>query len=78
MKKHLIVILALTMMFSMPCYAEDVIVIGAGMAGLGAGKELMDDGRFNVTVLEAGGHVGGRIKTLKVNEGQPDEYTYEL
>ncbi|MCP4625082.1 MAG: FAD-dependent oxidoreductase, partial [bacterium] len=62
----------------MPCYAEDVIVIGAGMAGLGAGKALMDDGRFDVTVLEAGGHVGGRIKTLKVNEGQPDEYTYEL
>ncbi|MCP4627292.1 MAG: FAD-dependent oxidoreductase, partial [bacterium] len=62
----------------MPCYAEDVIVIGAGMAGLGAGKVLMEDGRFNVTVLEAGGHVGGRIKTLKVNEGQPDEYTYEL
>lgn len=40
----------------------DVIVIGAGAAGLSAAKALIADG-FAVLVLEAAGHVGGRCVT---------------
>jgi monoamine oxidase len=41
---------------------KSVIVVGAGIAGLAAGKKLRDKG-FTVTVLEAQATVGGRIKT---------------
>ena len=39
-----------------------VIVVGAGIAGLGAAKELHDSG-YEVTVLEASERIGGRIYT---------------
>jgi len=42
----------------------DVIVIGAGVAGLVAASELADAG-FSVIVLEARDRIGGRIFTLK-------------
>ena len=42
----------------------DVIVIGAGVAGLGAATELAEAG-FSVIVLEARDRIGGRIFTLK-------------
>jgi monoamine oxidase len=42
----------------------DVIVIGAGVAGLVAASELADGG-FSVIVLEARDRIGGRIFTLK-------------
>jgi monoamine oxidase len=42
----------------------DILVIGAGAAGLMAAFELAKAGR-NVTVLEARGRCGGRIHTLK-------------
>lgn len=41
----------------------DVIVVGAGMAGLAAANSLVSRGR-SVTVLEAGSRAGGRIKTI--------------
>ncbi len=41
---------------------NDVLVIGAGAAGLAAAKELSDAGR-KVTVLEARNRIGGRIYT---------------
>ncbi len=41
---------------------ETIIVIGAGAAGLLAARELSASG-YKVTIVEAAGYVGGRIKT---------------
>ncbi|HEX2852879.1 MAG TPA: NAD(P)/FAD-dependent oxidoreductase [Opitutaceae bacterium] len=69
----------------MPEIVSDVIVIGAGMAGLAAAAELGRKG-FSVSLLEARERIGGRIHTLRpegwetpvelgaefVHEGNPD------
>lgn len=44
--------------------SRDVVVIGAGIAGLVAAYELKRTGH-RVTILEAQGRVGGRIRTLR-------------
>ena len=41
----------------------DVVVVGGGLAGLGATKTLCDSGKFNVVLLEADSRLGGRVKT---------------
>ena len=43
----------------------DVLIIGAGAAGLSAAAELSAGGRHSVLVLEARDRVGGRIWTLR-------------
>jgi monoamine oxidase len=43
----------------------NALVIGAGFAGLGAAARLCSQG-YNVTVLEARGHVGGRARTVSM------------
>ncbi|XP_058133882.2 L-amino-acid oxidase-like [Dasypus novemcinctus] len=48
---------------------KSIVVIGAGMAGLTVAKTLQDAGH-QVTVLEASGHVGGRIETHRVPGSQ--------
>jgi monoamine oxidase len=56
-------------LFSVDVYAQpkEVIVVGAGVAGLTAAYELEQKG-FVVTVLEARDRVGGRIGTLDMGE----------
>ncbi|KAK3908490.1 Peroxisomal N(1)-acetyl-spermine/spermidine oxidase, partial [Frankliniella fusca] len=43
-----------------------VIIIGAGMAGLGAARELVAAGVTDIVILEAQGGAGGRVCTLPV------------
>ncbi|HQZ87577.1 MAG TPA: NAD(P)/FAD-dependent oxidoreductase [Gammaproteobacteria bacterium] len=50
----------------------NVIVIGAGMAGLSAAQHLADLGH-TVLVLEAKNRVGGRIHTQEMQDGLPIE-----
>jgi monoamine oxidase len=45
----------------------DVIIVGAGMAGLAAAQELMAQGK-KVVVLEASQHIGGRTKNASVGD----------
>lgn len=51
----------------------DTIIVGAGMAGLTAGRVLADSGQ-RVAIIEARHRVGGRIFTLQVSAGpgRPD------
>lgn len=49
----------------------EVIVIGAGMAGVTAARELTDAG-ISVIVLEARDRVGGRTYSLNTSEGPVD------
>ncbi|WP_314000047.1 FAD-dependent oxidoreductase [uncultured Paenibacillus sp.] len=49
---------------------EQIIVVGAGIAGLGAARLLVDAGR-RVTVLEARARIGGRIRTDRSLDGLP-------
>jgi monoamine oxidase len=42
----------------------EVIVIGAGIAGLAAARDLSIDG-YDVLVLEARNRIGGRIRTSR-------------
>jgi len=43
---------------------EKVIIIGGGVAGLFAGRELSKQG-YDVTILEAADRLGGRIQTIR-------------
>jgi len=42
--------------------AQDVVVIGAGVAGLTAAKQLVQAG-YSVTLLEGRSRIGGRLYT---------------
>jgi monoamine oxidase len=50
---------------------EDILVIGAGIAGLAAARKLAATG-FRVTVLEASQRYGGRIKTVDMGGYKAD------
>src|SRR5690606_40351772 len=47
----------------------DVVVIGAGFAGLSAARQLVADG-LDVVVLEAQDRVGGRVLNHPLGDGQ--------
>ncbi|MBQ3824085.1 MAG: FAD-dependent oxidoreductase, partial [Clostridia bacterium] len=44
---------------------KKVIIIGAGPSGLTAAYELLKEGGYDVTVLEATGDIGGISKTVE-------------
>jgi monoamine oxidase len=48
----------------------DVLVIGAGLAGLAAARDLAAAGT-DVVVLEARDRVGGRVEQLRIDDGRP-------
>jgi polyamine oxidase len=43
----------------------DVLILGAGMAGISAGKTLSDSGETNFLILEGGDDIGGRVKAVQ-------------
>ncbi|MCK9512717.1 MAG: FAD-dependent oxidoreductase [Pigmentiphaga sp.] len=47
---------------SAPADHHDVVIVGAGLAGLAAAEELAARG-YKIAVLEAAGHIGGRTVT---------------
>ncbi|ROR97967.1 monoamine oxidase [Sinobacterium caligoides] len=58
---------------------HDVIVVGAGTAGLYAAKTLIDDG-YDVLVIEATGRIGGRVYSaqlgdIRIELGAEEHYT---
>lgn len=52
-----------------------VLIIGAGISGLGAAQKLQENGITDFLVLEATDRIGGRIKTMKRTAGR---YNYVL
>lgn len=58
---------------STPSGDVDVVVIGAGIAGLAAARTLRDAGH-SVTVIEAADRIGGRAYTESDTFGQPHDH----
>lgn len=54
-----------------PAQDADVLILGAGLAGLHAARMLEADG-FKVLVLEADTQIGGRMRTLDGVPGRPE------
>jgi monoamine oxidase len=55
-----------------PEHEADVVVVGAGLAGLGAAREL-ERGGASVVVLEARDRVGGRVLSEPIGGGEQTE-----
>ena len=47
-----------------------IVVVGAGFAGISAGRDLVDAGLKDVTVLEARNRPGGRLHTITSKAGE--------
>src|SRR5215210_2722103 len=62
----------MTLDWSMAVETVDVVVIGAGVAGLNCARKLLRQGA-TVVVLEARDRVGGRICTLRLPGYEPVE-----
>lgn len=81
MSTLLLSILSLTILppivFATPssCKDENVIVIGAGLSGLAAARDLQDRG-CGVTVLEARDRTGGR--SYSTTEASPWDFEHDL
>ena len=70
-------LLILVLLVATACATQnvDVVIVGAGTAGITALRTLTDAGRTNVVVLEANSRYGGRMNTVTV-PGYP--YPVEL
>jgi len=56
---------AILCLFAMTqCQEYDVIVVGSGLAGLGAGKYFHDNNVSKFLILEANDYIGGRVKNI--------------
>ncbi len=55
----------------------DVVVLGAGLAGLAAARDLVAGGA-DVVVLEARERVGGRVEQARVDDGRPAQLGGEV
>lgn len=51
-----------------------MVIVGAGVAGIGAAQTLISNEVFNIKVLEASSRIGGRINTFHMNNGDLLEY----
>ncbi|KAI5748199.1 hypothetical protein M8J77_022970 [Diaphorina citri] len=51
------------------CIAKDVVIVGAGMAGIGAALTFLQNGVTNFVLLEAQSQAGGRIKSVDIGAG---------
>ena len=56
---------------------SDVLVVGAGLAGLAAARDLARGGA-DILVLEARDRVGGRVEQVDVDDGRPVQLGGEL
>ena len=56
---------------------KDVVVVGAGLAGLAAARDLASAGT-DVLLLEARDRVGGRVEQVAVDDGRPVQLGGEL
>lgn len=73
--KKILGIIFLIIVISFACFTSlslsrekpSVLVVGAGISGLTAAKELNDNG-YHVTVLEASDHIGGRVVTDRTTD----------
>ena len=50
----------------------EVVIIGAGLAGISAAVKLMENGFENVVILEAENRIGGRIHSVPFAKGVID------
>ncbi|XP_031616985.1 spermine oxidase-like [Contarinia nasturtii] len=68
---------------------KKIVIIGAGPSGVAAATKLMSNGFSNVTILEAGNRIGGRINTISFGanvvdmgaqwcHGEKNNVVYEL
>ncbi|XP_064396320.1 uncharacterized protein LOC135343254 [Halichondria panicea] len=60
--------LAISLGSSQSCSSQDadVIIIGAGMAGIAAAARLQEGGINNILILEGSNRVGGRLKSAQI------------
>ena len=42
-----------------------MVIVGGGMSGLAAARDLVESGVNNIIILEAQDRVGGRVKTFR-------------